>query len=153
MERITEERLIAAGWKQDRIINTDSIEKRYRKYGMLIPGSVKLFLQKYGMLTIKFKKVLTNVDIDEEISFNPDEVLGDYLDKEYFETIVDDYSEEVKEELFPVGMIARGNMILMMTASGKFFSYTDGCLCKDGDNTDEMLDCIIGECRLPIIYE
>lgn len=153
MEEITKERLIAAGWKQDRMINIEFIEKRYKQYGMLIPNSVRFFLQKYGMLTIRFKKVLTNVDINEEISFNPDEVLGDYLDKEYFEAIVDDYSEEVKEELFPVGMIARGNMILMMTASGKFFSYTDGCLCKDGDNIDEMLDYIVGECRSSIIYE
>jgi len=153
MKRRTEERLIAAGWKQDRMINIEFIEKRYKKYGMLIPNSVKFFLQKYGMITIKFKKVLAHVDINEEISFNPVEVLGDYLDKEYFKTIVDDYSEEVKEELFPVGMIARGNMILMMTASEMFFSYTDGCLCKDGDNIDEMLDCVVGECRLPIIYE
>ncbi len=153
MEEITKERLIVAGWKQNRMINIEFIEKRYKQCGMLIPNSVRFFLQKYGMLTIRFKKVLTNVDINEEISFNPVEVLGDYLDKEYFKTIVDDYLEEVKEELFPVGMIARGNMILMMTASGKFFSYTDGCLCKDGDNIDEMLDCIVGECKLPIIYE
>ena len=58
----------------------------------------------------------------------------------FFNTILEEFPEvaEIKEdEFYPIGEIARGNMILLMTNEGKFFSYTDGCLVKNGENISE----------------
>lgn len=34
-----------------------------------------------------------------------------------------------------------------MTAENEFYCFTDGCLVKAGNNIEEMLDCLVGECR------
>lgn len=153
MEHITQERLIQAGWKKDRTIDIKHIEKEYLERGIVVPDNVKEFLKEFGMLKINFEKEMTYVKINEVISFNPIEALGKNLDKDYFDSIVEDYTDFISEELFPIGNAARGNLILMMTCSNKVYSFTDGCFCKNGNNIEEMLDCVVGECMLPTVYE
>lgn len=151
MENITLERLISAGWSSERNINIDSIKKIFKNKNITIPKNVQTFLEEYGMLEIKFKKKMQNIDIDEVIEFNPIKAIGDNLDSEYFKDILDEY--DINDITYPIGIANRGNLLMLMTENETFYRYTDGFLCKDGNNIEEMLDCVVGECKEPIYFE
>lgn len=151
MENITLNRLIKAGWTNERNINIDLIEKTFKEKSINMPEKIRVFLQKYGMLEIKFKRKMKDFDIDEVIEFNPIKAIGDNLDSEYFMEIFDEY--DIDDVVYPIGIANRGNLLMLMTENETFYRYTDGFLCKDGENIEEMLDCIVGECREPIYFE
>ena len=151
MENITLNRLIKAGWTNERNINIDLIEKTFKEKSINMPEKIRVFLQKYGMLEIKFKRKMQAIDIDEVIEFNPIKAIGNNLDSEYFRGIFDEY--DIDDVVYPIGIANRGNLLMLMTESGTFYRYTDGLLCKDGENIEEMLDCVVGECREPIYFE
>ena len=77
MENITLNRLIKAGWTNERNINIDLIEKIFKEKSINMPEKIRGFLQKYGMLEIKFKRKMQAIDIDEVIEFNPIKAIGD----------------------------------------------------------------------------
>lgn len=151
MENITLDRLTQAGWTNERNVNIDSIEKIFKDKSIDMPQKIRAFLQQYGMLEIKFKRKMQDIDIDEVIEFNPIKAIGNNLDSEYFRDIFDEY--DIDDIVYPIGIANRGNLLMLMTESGIFYRYTDGFLCKDGENIEEMLDCVVGECRQPTYFE
>lgn len=156
MKELTKERLEKAGWHINRKIDVESIRILYKERGFILINIVESFLVEYGMLKINFPKKGSPFNTIEEIDFNPFTALGKTLNKDYFERIQEEFPdvlEVMEEEFYPVGNVARGNMILLLTNKGKFFSYTDGCLVKNGESVNEMLDCVIGESKMPIIYD
>ncbi len=151
MENITIYRLEESGWSHDRNINIGSIEEFYKEKNFDIPQKIRDFLQQFGMLEIKFEKKTQVVKIDEVIEFNPISAIGKNFDDDYFKDVLSEY--DVKDNVYPIGIANRGNLIILMTGSGKFYRFTDGFLCKDGDTVEEMLDCVVGECREPMYIE
>ncbi|OSA92088.1 UNVERIFIED_ORG: hypothetical protein B2H95_05425 [Clostridium botulinum] len=151
MENITLNRLKKAGWTNERNINIDLIEKTFKEKSINMPEKIRVFLQKYGMLEIKFKRKMQAIAIDEVIEFNPIKAIGDNLDSEYFMEIFDEY--DINDVVYPIGIANRGNLLMLMTENETFYRYTDGFLCKDGENIEEMLDCVVGECKEPIYFE
>ena len=151
MENITLDRLMQAGWTNERNVNIDSIEKIFKEKSIDMPQKIRAFLKQYGMLEIKFQRKMQAIDIDEVIEFNPIKAIGNNLDSEYFRGIFDEY--DIDDVVYPIGIANRGNLLMLMTESGTFYRYTDGLLCKDGENIEEMLDCVVGECREPIYFE
>ena len=151
MENITLDRLMQAGWTNKRNVNIDLIEKKFKEKSIDMPQKIRAFLQQYGMLEIKFKRKMQAIDIEEVIEFNPIKAIGNNLDSEYFRDIFDEY--DIDDIVYPIGIANRGNLLMLMTESGAFYRYTDGLLCKDGENIEEMLDCVVGECKEPIYFE
>ena len=45
MEKVTEERLVKAGWDEKRTIDISNIKDVYRKVGLIMPINVEKFLQ------------------------------------------------------------------------------------------------------------
>ena len=91
MENITLDRLMQAGWTNERNVNIDSIEKIFKEKSIDMPQKIRAFLKQYGMLEIKFKRKMQAIDIDEVIEFNPIKAIGNNLDSEYFRGIFDEY--------------------------------------------------------------
>lgn len=77
--------------------------------------------------------------------------IGLYLDSEYFVTLLSDYG--IESMAYPIGLKSRGNLIIVMPEDGVFYSFTDGCLCMNGKCAEDMLDCVVGETRLPEFIE
>lgn len=67
MENITLDRLMQAGWTNERNVNIDSIEKIFKEKSIDMPQKIRAFLKQYGMLEIKFKRKMQAIDIDEVI--------------------------------------------------------------------------------------
>lgn len=151
MENITLDRLMNAGWSNERNINIDSIERIFNEKRIGMPKNLRVFLQQYGMLEIKFKRKIKTIDIDEVIEFNPIKAIGNNLDSEFFKDILNEY--DINDVTYPIGIASRGNLLILMTENETFYRYTNGFLCKDGNNIEEMLDCVVGECREPIYLE
>ncbi|SHJ45215.1 SUKH-3 immunity protein [Clostridium cavendishii DSM 21758] len=151
MENITLDRLRQAGWTSERNINIDLIEKIFKEKSIDMPQKIRAFLRQYGMLEIRFKRKIQAIDIFEVIEFNPIKAIGNNLNGEYFKDIFDEY--DINDIVYPIGISSRGNLLMLMTENGTFYRYTDGFLCKDGENIEEMFDCVIGECREPIYFE
>ncbi|SHL03419.1 SUKH-3 immunity protein [Anaerocolumna jejuensis DSM 15929] len=156
MNDITLKRLEESGWFLERKINIEEIKELYEQRGFKLIDIVQRFLENYGMLEFRFPKKGSPFNTIEMVSFNPFSALGNNIRKDFFNGLLEEFPEaaEIKEnEFYPIGEIARGNMILLMTKEGKFFSYTDGCLVKNGENISEMLDCVVGEICRPYIYD
>lgn len=139
MEKVTEERLVKAGWDEKRTINVSDIKEMYQKVGLVMPKNVENFLSIYGML------VFEGVDRKENLEFIPEKALGCNLDKRYFEELLEDY--DINEIMYPIGVACRENLMVLMTEQDIFYCYTDGYLEKAGENVEDMLDCLVGECR------
>lgn len=116
-----------------------------------MPEKIRKFLESYGMLQINFKKEMRTINIEEVIEFNPIKAIGNNLDGDHFNDIFDEY--DIDDIVYPIGIANRGNLLMLMTENETFYRYTDGFLCKDGENIEEMFDCVVGECREPIYYE
>lgn len=143
MNSITKNRLIDSGWKEQRRINTDMIRKKYYEIGLEYPEVVDKFLKEYGML---------NINPDDkryfDVSFDVIEAIGCNLDGSYFEECLAEY--DINEIVYPIGEACRKNLLVLMTLKESFYCFTDGLLVFLGNSVDEMLDCIVGECREPI---
>mgnify|MGYP002562027779 FL=1 len=53
MEKVTEERLVKAGWDEKRTIDISNIKDVYQKLGLVMPMNVEKFLTVYGMLVFE----------------------------------------------------------------------------------------------------
>ena len=146
MNSITKNRLIDSGWKEQRRINTDMIRKKYYEIGLDYPEVVDKFLKEYGMLNIT-----SNDNHYFDVSFGAIEAIGCNLDGSYFKECLAEY--DINERVYPVGEACRKNLLVLMTVTESFYCFTDGVLLFLGGSVDEMLDCIVGECRNPIEIE
>ena len=151
MTEITLSRLMGAGWTSERKINIEVIEKVYKDKGIIMPDNVRSFFIEYGLLKISFDKTVLNERIEEVIEFDPTKAIGDNYDSDYFLEIFDEY--DIAEKVYPIGVANRGNLMVLMSENNNFYRYTDGFLCRDGGSTDEMLDCVVGECKEPVFIE
>ena len=139
MENVTKERLLKVGWGKKRKINISDIKEKYQKAGIIMPENVENFLEVYGMLVFK------SSDRKEDLEFVPEKALGCNLDKTYFEELLNEY--DINEMVYPIGVACRENLMVLMTSQNIFYCFTDGYLEKVGENVEEMLDCLVGECR------
>ena len=85
MEKVTEERLVKAGWDEKRTIDISNIKDVYQKLGLVMPMNVEKFLTVYGML------VFEDDERKENLEFIPEKALGCNLDKVYFEELLEEY--------------------------------------------------------------
>ena len=140
MNDITKKRLVEAGWSENRQIDTTIFKDKYDEIGLNYPESIDDFLKKYGMLKInpKDKKYF-------DVSFDAIAAIGCNLDGDYFRECLDEY--DIEDRVYPVGEACRSELFVLMTSNGKFYCYTDGLLVLLGNSVDEMLDCVVGECR------
>lgn len=139
MEKVTKERLVKAGWDEKKTIDVSEIKEMYQKVGLVMPNNVEKFLSIFGML------VFEGGDRKENLEFIPQKALGCNLDKEYFEELLEDY--DINEMVYPIGVACRENLMVLMTEQDIFYCYTDGYLEKAGENVEDMLDCLVGECN------
>lgn len=146
MKNITIKRLKEAGWNESRKINIDIIKKRYKEIGLEMPLNIQCFLEQYGMVKSDPKD-----KIYFDVEFNPLKAIGINLDGDYFRELLEEYG--IEETCYPIGIACRDNLEVVMTEKNVFFCFTDGCLVKVGENIEEMLDCIVGECRKPETIE
>lgn len=146
MNNITKNRLIDSGWKEQRKINTDLIRKKYDEIGLEYPEVVDKFLKEYGMLNINPRDKCYF-----DVSFNAIKAIGCNLDGSYFKECLAEY--DINETVYPIGEACRKNLLVLMTLTESFYCFTDGLLLFLGGSVDEMLDCIVGECRKPIEIE
>lgn len=156
MNDITVKRLQEFGWVKERKINIKEIEELYEERGFTLVNNVQRFLENYGMLEFRFLSKGSPFNTIETVNFNPYSALGTSIRKDFFNKILEEFPEveEIREDgFYPIGETSRGNMILLMTNEGRFFSYTDGCLVKNGENISDMLDCVVGGTRPPYIYD
>lgn len=142
LSEITIKRLKEAGWVEERNIDIKDMELAFAERKIELFPITKEFLSKFGMLNIEFLKPGSLSNTIEKINFNPFNAIGDCLDSEYFEDLEEEYREIIGEKVNPVGETDRGNLILLITPTEKYFGFTDGCLVKFGDNTEEMLECL-----------
>ena len=140
METTTLQRLKAAGWKFGRKIDISAFKKRYREIGLEMPANVEAFLEEFGLLHIENLKWFRDVD------FNPLEAIGINLDAEYFENLLDEY--DINTTTYPLGMCCTNELFLVMTITNEFYCFTNGCCEMCGIGVEDMLDCLIGECRI-----
>lgn len=144
MERITKERLLKAGWYANRKINTSNIVQEYHKIGLEMPINVESFLREFGMLKIDppDKKYY-------DVDFNPLNIIGDYFDGDYFRECLVEYG--INKISYPIGTARKNNLMILLTEENEFYCFTDGCLIKTGDCIDDMLDCLVGECKEEVV--
>ena len=119
------------------------MKRQYEKIGLVYPKSVDRFLREFGMLDInpKDKRYF-------DVFFDAVEAIGCNLDGEFFEKCLEEY--DIHDPVYPVGEACRKNLLVLMTEKETFYCYTNGLLLLLGDSVDEMLDCIVGECREPV---
>ena len=79
------------------------------------------------------------------ISFNVIDAIGGNIDAEYFKDCLSEYY--IDEEIYPIGVACRNNLLVLMTKTNKFYCFIDGGLFYLGDSVDEMFDCVNDECR------
>ena len=145
MEKITRERLLDAGWNENRHINLFDIKEAYRQVGIVMSPNVEFFLSVYGML------VFDNNERKEDLELIPQKALGYNLDKSYFEELLEEY--DISEMVYPIGVACRENLTVLMTNQNVFYCFTDGYLEKVGENIEDMLDWLVGECKEAIVIE
>jgi len=139
---ITMKRLEEGGWVEERNIDIIDIESIFKERKIELFQVTKDFLAKFGMVNIEFPKPGSLFNTVEKINFNPFTAIGDCLDGEYFNDLEEEYKDIIGEKVNPVGETDRGNLILLITPTEKYYGYTDGCLVKYGDDTEEMLECL-----------
>lgn len=142
VSHITMKRLKEGGWEENRNVDINDIESIFRERKIELFEVAKAFLSKFGMIKIEFPKQGSLFNTIEMINFNPINAIGDCLDGEYFNDLEEEYKDIIGEKINPVGETERGNLILLITPTEKYYGYTDGCLVKYGDNTEEMLECL-----------
>lgn len=136
----TKNRLLDAGWYTDRKVNISIIKRKYEEIGIKMPINVELFLIEFGMIKIDAsdKKYY-------DVEFNPLKAIGINLREDYFRECLIEYG--IDEMVYPIGMACRENLMVLMTVENEFYCFTDGCLIKAGGCVEDMLDCLVGECK------
>ena len=66
MEKVTEERLVKAGWDEKRTIDISNIKDVYQKLGLVMPMNVEKFLTVYGMLVFEDDERKENLEFIPE---------------------------------------------------------------------------------------
>ena len=75
MEKVTEERLVKAGWDEKRTIDISNIKDVYQKLGLVMPMNVEKFLTVYGMLVFERKPPSDSVSMEHSWGKSPQKLL------------------------------------------------------------------------------
>ncbi|WP_458121864.1 SUKH-3 domain-containing protein [Paenibacillus sp. Z6-24] len=129
----TRDILLQAGWNPNNKVELTETIKFLEEMGYQIFDPVVDTLRLFGGVEYKFKHPDGSL---ETFHFNPEEVVGDYYEKEDFE----EFEERVKEPLIIIGEAYRGNLIMFISKSGKVFGKNGYSLFKFGDDIYEALD-------------
>ena len=150
MDEKTVERLKTVGWSKDRKIDVSYIVEVLAERGFDLSDKNIGFLEQFGMLEFEIPNRCASFEGLFCIYFNPIKAVGNNMYKYSLEYLEDEYSEiENIDTLVPIGETDDRNMLILSTKDNVFYGYTDGCLVKYGDTVEDMLDCLIGTCRLP----
>ncbi|WP_046214900.1 SUKH-3 domain-containing protein [Paenibacillus wulumuqiensis] len=110
----TRDILLQAGWNPNNKVELTEIVNFLEAMGYQVFNPVIDALSQYGGVEYKFKHPDGSF---ENFYFNPEEVIGDYYEKEDFE----EFEARVKEPLVIIGEAYRGNLIMFISKSWKSF--------------------------------
>lgn len=142
MDKITIERLKAAGWHENRRIDIAAFCNKYADIGMKMPHNISNFLKEFGMLVVDApdKRYF-------DVQFDPIIAIGDNLLHDYFEECLVEYG--IEEMVYPIGVARKNNLLVLMTSNDVVYCFIDGCVIEVGTCVEDMLDCLVGECKMP----
>lgn len=129
----TRDILLQAGWNPNNKVELTETVKFLKAMGYQVFNPVVDALSQFGGVEYKFKHPDGSL---ETFHFSPQEVVGDYYEKEDF----DEFELLVKEPLVVIGEAYRGNLIMFISKSGKVFGKNGYSLFKFGDDIFEALD-------------
>ncbi|TKI67742.1 hypothetical protein FC756_12735 [Lysinibacillus mangiferihumi] len=129
----TRDILLQAGWNTNNKVELTETVKFLKAMGYQVFNPVVDALSQFGGVEYKFKHPDGSL---ETFHFSPQEVVGDYYEKEDF----DEFELLVKEPLVVIGEAYRGNLIMFISKSGKVFGKNGYSLFKFGDDIFEALD-------------
>ncbi|WP_128102967.1 SUKH-3 domain-containing protein [Paenibacillus sp. DCT19] len=129
----TRDILLKAGWDPNKKVDLSETVKFLETMGYQVFIPVVKTLSLFGGDQYKFKHPDGSL---ETFHFSPEEVVGDYYEKEDFE----EFEARVKEPLVIIGEAYRGNLIMFVSESGKVFGKNGYSLFKFGDDIFEALD-------------
>lgn len=142
MEKTTIKRLEDAGWYKNRKIDISVFRSKYINIGMQMPLNISHFLEEFGMLVIDApdKRYF-------DVHFNPLKAIGTNLHCDYFSECLREYG--IAEMVYPIGVARGDNLLVLMTLDNTAYCFMDGCVLEVGTCVEEMLDCLVGECKKP----
>ena len=129
----TRDILLQAGWNPNNKVELTETVKFLEAMGYQVFNPVVDALSQFGGVEYKFKHPDGSL---ETFHFIPEEVVGDYYEKEDFE----EFEVRVKEPLVVIGEAYRGNLVMFISKSGKVFGKNGYSLFKFGDDIFEALD-------------
>lgn len=129
----TRDILLQAGWNPNNKVELTETVKFLKAMGYQVFNPVVDALSQFGGVEYKFNHPDGSL---ETLHFSPQEVVGDYYEKEDFE----EFELRVKEPLVVIGEAYRGNLIMFISKSGKVFGKNGYSLFKFGDDIFEALD-------------
>jgi len=129
----TREILLQAGWNPNNKVELTNTINFLEAMGYQVFNSVVDALSQFGGKEYQFKHPDGSL---ETFHFNPEEVIGNYYEKEDF----NEFEARVKEPLVVIGEAYRGNLIMFVTKSGKIVGKNGYSLFKFGDDIFEALD-------------
>ena len=86
MEKVTEERLVKAGWDEKRTIDISNIKDVYQKLGLVMPMNVEKFLTVYGMLVFEDDERKENLEFIQKKHW--DAIWIKYILKSYWKNMI-----------------------------------------------------------------
>lgn len=122
-----------AGWQPGRSVDMEATFNFLKGKGYQIFPCVREALEQFGGLTCRFKRPDGE---DDSFHFNPEDVYGDYYEKDDFVEI----EERIHEPVIAIGQASNEYMMLFMSESGKVFGEMGYCMVKYGNDIYEALE-------------
>jgi hypothetical protein len=132
----TKKFLLQAGWFPERKIDISSYEQLLYSKGYELNDIVKEFLSEFGELKISFPNHVNSSMTDDIVFHTIEAIIGIFHEK------VEIYQERVGEKLVTIGEAYNGNMVVLMSLSGKFYGAYDDLVVYYGENRYEALEAI-----------
>lgn len=123
-----------SGWSDGRKQDITQWIQILTEEGYIVNEYAKSILSELGDLQVRVSSDKNHLGVT--MHFNPvNAASGEYDRMEIF-------NQASNEELFPM---------VLMTEQDVFYCYTDGYLEKAGENVEQMLDCLVGECNEAVV--
>jgi hypothetical protein len=129
-----EEYLVAAGWREGRTVSTERYERLYLEEGYAWVPELAGFLREFGGLKFGSR----NGEFADDLNVEP-EMAFDAVSKDR----MDEYSEFLKKEIFPIGMSFQIDIIVAMSRDGSFYGVFDDYIGSFGNGIRELLGHLI----------
>lgn len=140
----TVQRLEAAGWSPDRVVNVSIYKAAFLEEDLPFPKSIRDFLAVFGGLVITYT---TRRSQDDTVDFLAEEAvqgLGGGVLRPY-ERLANN------QQLFPIGHTGDGMTLLLMTSRGAVFAGVDWRVRRIGNTGPEAIENIVSGELLDII--